>query len=130
MGLVVTADIYGSRESTVYEIGYGSVCGGAVNITPSIGLCDASGIALRNVLSAYGVPSDQGWLDFDTTYALASQGPGMMSGAAYYHWVGIRGVQGEDLWVANSAPGYKSVWDTINRSDWDRLGGWSVVWLV
>jgi len=82
------------------------------------------------VLQTYGVASDQGWLDFDTTYDIASDGPGMMSGAAYYHWVGIRGVQGSTIWVANSAPGYKGIYDNISRDDWNRLGGWSVVWTV
>lgn len=123
-GLVTTDDIYGSRETTVYEIGYPN------NINSAYGLMDASGAALRAVLDGYGQPSDQGWLDFDTVYALAQQGPGMMSGAAYYHWVGIRGVQGATIWVANSAPGYKGVWDNLSREDFNRLGGFSVVWLV
>jgi hypothetical protein len=127
---VVADDIYASREATTYEIGYGQVCGGGVNLTPSVGLCNADGSALRAVLRDYGVATDQGWLDFDTTYSIAAMTPGMMSGAAYYHWVGIRGVQGSTLWVANSAPGYKGIWDNIGRDDFARLGGFSVVWLV
>lgn len=124
-GLVVTDDIYGSRETTVYEIGYPN------NINPQVGLMDASGWALREVLKdVYGQDSEQGWLDFDTTYELAQGGPGMMSGAAYYHWVGIRGIQGSNLWVSNSAQGYKGVYDVISRADFDRLGGFSVVWLT
>jgi len=124
LGLVVTDDVYGSRETTVYEIGYPN------NISPDVGLHDASGAALRSVLSSiYGVATEQGWLDFDLTYAIASEGPGMMSGAAWYHWVGIRGVQGSSLWVANSAPGYKGIYDHVSREDFARLGGFSVVWL-
>ena len=124
LSLVVTDDVYGSRETTVYEIGYPN------NINPSYGLMDSSGSALRAVLQTYGVSTDQGWLDFDTTYAIAEEVPGMMSGAAWYHWVSIRGVQGSNLWVANSAPGYKGVYDTLSRDDYSRLGGFSVVWLV
>ena len=106
------------------EIGYPQ------NINPTYGLMDGSGAQLQRVLADYGQASDQGYLDFDTTYALAAQGPGMMSGAAWYHWVGIRGTSGEDLWIANSAPGYMGVWDFLSRADFERLGGFSVVWLV
>ena len=123
-GLVTPSDIYTSRESTVYEIGYPG------NISPDVGLHDASGSALRAVLNNYGQPTDQGWLDFDTAYAIAEQTPGMCSGAAWYHWVGIRGVDAGCIWVANSAEGYKSVYSHLSRDDWNRLGGFSVVWLV
>ena len=117
-------DVYASRETTTYEIGY------TANINPQYGLMDASGSALRAVLDDYGVASDQGWLDFDETYARAVAGPGMMSGASWYHWVGIRGVQGSTIWVANSAPGYKGIWDNVSREDFERLGAFSVVWLT
>ena len=121
---MVVDDIYGSRETTVYEIGYPS------NISADVGLHDASGSALRAVLDGYGQPSEQAWLDFDTTYAIAQETPGMMSGAAWYHWVGIRGVDAGCIWVANSAPNYKGVVDHVSRDDFARLGGFSVVWLV
>jgi len=121
---VVTDDIYGSRETTVYEIGYPN------NINPQVGLTNANGSALQAVLEAYGRESSQSWLDFDTAYEIAQGTTGMLSGAAWYHWVGLRGIQGSNLWVANSAPGYKGVYDTLSRDDFNRLGGFSVVWLV
>jgi hypothetical protein len=124
MGLVTTDDIYGSRETTVYEIGYTN------NISPDVGLHDASGSALQAVLESYGQESSQSWLDFDTVYELAQGTTGLMSGAAWYHWVALRGVSGSNLWVANSAPGYKGVYDILSRDDFNRLGGFSVVWLV
>lgn len=123
-GLIIPDDIYTSRESTVYEIGYPN------NISADVGLHDASGSALRAVLTNYGQATDQGWLDFDTTYAIAQQTPGMMSGTAWYHWVGIRGVDSGCLWVANSAPGYRGVYDHVSREQFASLGGFSVVWLV
>jgi hypothetical protein len=39
-------------------------------------------------------------------------------------------VQGSNLWVANSAPGYMGIWDSLSREDFNRLGGFNVVWLV
>lgn len=124
LSLVVTDDIYGSREATAYEIGYPE------NVNPQYGLMDSSGYALQDVLANYGQGSDQSWLDFDTAYAVYAKTPGMMSGAAWYHWVGVRGVQDGAIWVANSAPGYKGIYDHVNRADFARLGGFSCVWLV
>ena len=119
-------DIYGSRETTVYEIGYPN------NINATYGLMDGSGAQLARVLDGYGQDSLQGYgLSFDDVYDLAQDGtPMMMSGAAWYHWVAVRGVQGNTLWIANSAPGYKGVWDNLSRDDYNRLGGFSVVWLT
>lgn len=100
------------------------------NINSTYGLMDGSGAQLQRVLRDHGQDSDQSWLGFDSVYEIARQTCGMMSGAAWYHWVAIRGVQGNNLWIANSAPGYKGVWDTLSRDDFARLGGFSVVWLV
>lgn len=124
-GLVQTDDIYGSRETTVYEIGYPH------NINPQYGLMDGSGAQLQRVLSEnYFLDSQQGWLDFDATYNIALSTIGMLSGASWYHWVALRGVQGSHLWIANSAPGYKGIYDVLTREDFARLGGFSVVWLT
>jgi hypothetical protein len=112
-----------TRDQVVQQIGYPE------NINESYGLMDGSGSQLQRVLSDYGVASEQAWLEFDTVYALAQTTTGQMSGTAWYHWVALRGVAGDDLWIANSAPGYQGVYDLLSRTDWDRLGGFSVVWL-
>ena len=120
-----------SEASEIAEIGYCPNCsGGGCNISSALGLCDASGPALRAVYSKYGQATEQAWLEFDTVYARALETTGQMSGAAWYHWVSLRGVQGPNLWIANSAPGYKGVWDTLSRDQFNSLGGFSVVWLV
>lgn len=120
VGLTPASD----RENTVYEIGYPD------DINPVYGLMDASGEALRGVLRDYDQPSAQGRLSFDEVYEIAQDAPGMLSGASWYHWVALRGVQGTNLWIANSAPGYKGVWDVLSREDYERLGPFNVVWLV
>jgi hypothetical protein len=113
------------RYTTTMQIGY------THNVNPTYGLMDASGSALREVLRRdYGQETEQGWLNFDEVYDLAQGTTGMMSGAAWYHWCSLRGVQGTNLWIANSAPGYKGIYDVLSRSDFERLGGFSVVWLV
>lgn len=113
-----------TREQAVQEIGYPQ------NINPMYGLMDASGSALRAVYDQYAQPTAQAWLDFDTVYELAQDTTGQLSGANWHHWVALRGVQGANLWIANSAPGYKGVWDVLSREDFNRLGGFSVVWLA
>lgn len=123
-GIIAPSDIYSSREARVYEIGYPN------NINPTYGLMSSDGSALRDVLAGYDQDTEHGWLGFDTAYELATRTTGMVSGAAWYHWTAVRGVQGDTIWIANSAPGYKSVWNNLSRSDWDRLGGFSVVWLT
>ena len=121
--LTATARRGTDREQTVYEIGYPE------NINSAYGLMNGSGVELQRVLADYGIGSGQGWLTFDQVYALAGVVPGMMSGGAWYHWVAIRGRDGENLWIANSAPGYQSVWSSLSRADFNRLGPFSVVWL-
>jgi len=122
--LTATWQRYSDRYKTTMEIGYQH------NINPSYGLMDGSGTELRRVLSDYGLGSEQAWLDFDDVHALARQTTGMMSGAAWYHWVALRGVQGSSIWIANSAEGYKGVHSVLSRDDFNRLGGFSVVWLT
>ena len=91
---------------------------------------DASGSALQNVLANYGVSTKQLWGTFDQIYVLAEQTTGMMSGGAWYHWVSIRGVQGYSIWIANSAPGYKEVYDLLSREQFNSLGPFSCVYLT
>jgi hypothetical protein len=119
-----SGDIYANRERTTYQIGYPD------NINATYGLMDGSGLQLQNVLATYGQRSEQSWLDFDSVYQLATSTTGMLSGAEWYHWVALRGVQGDSLWIANSAPGYRGIFDILTRADFERLGGFSVVWLV
>jgi hypothetical protein len=121
-----SGDIYADRERTIYEIGYPDQVNSQVGLTN----VDGPGAALQDVLDDYDQPTEQGWLDFDSVYALAQYTTGLMSGQKWYHWVSLRGVQGSSLWIANSAPGYKGVWDVLTREDFLRLGGFNVVWLV
>lgn len=122
--LVATQSRGTDRERTVNEIGYPE------NINPTYGLMDGSGSQLRRVLSMYGIYSDQSWLSYDTAWSIYNQAPGMMSGGSWYHWVGVRGTSDGNLWIANSAPGYMGVYDILSRSDFNRLGPFSCVWLT
>lgn len=119
-----------TEYTEVQALGYCPNCAPGCGVSSSLGLCDSSGSALRRVYSDYGLETLQAWLDFDTVYNLAEETTGQMSGVNWYHWVALRGVQGNNLWIANSAPGYKGVYDVLSRADFQRLGGFSVVYLV
>jgi hypothetical protein len=125
LGYARDADVYTSREMVVYAIGYPH------NINGTYGLMDGSGAELQRVIKEQtGADSEQGWLGFDDVYSLAQETPGLMSGAAWYHWVAIRGVDSGCIWVANSAPGYKGVDSHVSREQFAALGGFSVIWLA
>jgi hypothetical protein len=91
---------------------------------------DGPGQALRWVLESYGIQTKQAWLSFDQVYALAGQTTALMSGGEWYHWTAVRGRDGANLWIANSAEDYMDVWSSLSRSDFGRLGPFNVVSLV
>jgi hypothetical protein len=37
---------------------------------------------------------------------------------------------GGGLWIANSASGYRGIYDTVDESQWNSLPGWQMVWIV
>jgi hypothetical protein len=115
--------VYESRYETGLQVGYPD------NVNATYGLMDATGSALQAVLREYEQESTSARLGFDDVYAAAQDTTGMMSGAAWYHWVALRGVSGDALWIANSAPGYKGIHDLLSRADWNRLGPFNVVLL-
>jgi len=101
------------------------------NINPTYGLMDGSGSQLQRVLKdSYALNSMHGWLNYDEVWTAVAHTTGMMSGGAWYHWVALRGQSGGDLWIANSAPGYKGVYDVLSREAFNALGPFSVVLLV
>jgi hypothetical protein len=125
VGAARSDDIPANREQVVYAIGYPD------QINASVGLTNAEGpgAALQRVLRDHaGVEMQQGWLSFDEAYAIYSTTFGLMGGAEFCHWVGVRGVSGSNLWIANSAPGYRGVWDVLSRYDYERLGGFNCLW--
>ncbi len=100
------------------------------NINATYGLMDGSGAHIRRVLSEHDQNSSQGWLNFDQAYAIYATTPGCMAGGGWYHWVAVRGVSGGELSIANSAPGYKGVYSTLSREQFNSLGPFSCVWIT
>jgi hypothetical protein len=121
-----SSDVYANREAVTYHIGYPD----QINSTWGLTNAEGPGAALQRVLREHaGVDTQQGWLSFDEAIDIYSQTFGLMSGADWYHWVGVRGVSGSALWVANSAPGYMGMYDYVGRDDYNRLGGFNCLWV-
>lgn len=107
-------------------------------VTPAVGCTDASGAGLARWLneqySEYGyLSSNSVGVSFDQVAEEAGSHvhPVAMGGGAWYHWSGVRGVDGLGrLMLANPAPGWKGVYQTLDRDQWARLGPWNLVRLT
>jgi hypothetical protein len=81
----------------------------------------------------YGLDAQQYWCTFDQAYAICSQTTGVINPVGMYHYMAVRGVDGHDtptIWVANSAPGYRGIWDDLTRDSFNSLGPVNLIYLV
>ena len=114
---------YSSREQVTYEIGYPSCVDAYSGLKNTICLVD--------VFAGYGVEAIQEWVSWPRALEIAGSTAYILNSTSWYHFVGGRGVDNTgSLWVANSAPGYQSIWDQVTASDWARLPGWQMVYLA
>lgn len=112
-----------NREQVVGELGY-PTC-----INADYGLMDTQ-CAIR-LMTDWGPEVRQEWCDFDRAYELCTQTTGLLNSVTWQHFVAIRGIQNGNLWIANSAPGYRNIWEVITRPQWNSwAGSWQIVWLV
>jgi hypothetical protein len=87
------------------------------------------GRALAGVLVSLGLMArNQQPVTFDEILARAGQVPVAMGGANYYHWVGVRGREGDALQLANPAPGWRDIYQTMTREQFGALGPFAAIW--
>lgn len=112
-----------AREQVAYEIGYPQC------VNPQYGLMDTN--CVERVFRNRGVECQTLWPpSFDRMYALAQETTGILNSTRWYHFVGIRGTSGNAIWVANSASGYKGIYELVSRGQWDAwAGSWKAVLL-
>lgn len=109
-------------EEALNRIGYPNC------VNPTYGLMSAQ--CMIDAFNSFGLDSRQEWVSFDTAYAIMEQHTGVINPIGMYHFMAIRGVSNGNLWVANSAPGYLSVWDTLSRSQFNNLGPVQLIYLI
>jgi hypothetical protein len=116
-------DPYSTREKVAYELGYPSC------VDEYSGLKDTT--CMVRVLEAYGVQAEIEWVDWARAVEIAASTAFIVDSTTMYHFMGGRGLTDwGGLWVANSAPGYKGVWDTVSSAQFALLAPWKFVWLV
>lgn len=110
------------------------IAAGVVN--PDVGCTDASGAGLaRWVNQEYGeygyLASNQTGVSFDQVKDEADQHvhPLAIGGADWYHWSGLRGYDplNDRLLLANPAPGWHGVYQTLSRDEFAREGPFNLV---
>jgi hypothetical protein len=110
-------DIHAAREAVAYEIGYPQC------VNPEWGLMDTN--CVERVFRHYGVECNTFWPSFDQMYELAQETTGVLNSTRWYHFAAVRGVSGGSIWVANSAQGYKGIFELVTPGQW---AAWSGSW--
>lgn len=114
---------YSAREQVAVHIGYPSC------VDEWTGLKSTE--CLVSVFSDYGVESQIEWVDWPRLLEIAGDTTGVLNGLGWYHFVGIRGLtEWGGVWLANSAVGYRGVWETLDEQQFNALGPFQVVRLV
>jgi len=120
-----TIDQYTAREQVGTETGYPNCVNEAYgSMSPQ---------CVIDEFARYGLNAQQLYVTFDQAYAICSQTTGVINPIGMYHYMAIRGVDGNSpgtIWVANSAPGYDGVWDNLSRSAFNNLGPVNLIYLV
>jgi hypothetical protein len=113
-------DVDAARETVTWKIGYPQC------VNPDYGLMDTNCVA--RVFESYDVSTRTLWPSFDQMYELAQTTTGVLNSTRWYHFVAVRGVDGPYIWIANSAQGYKGIYEHVSRGQWDAwAGSWKTV---
>lgn len=116
-------DPWSTREKVAYELGYPSC------VDEWSGLKDTQCIV--RVLESFGVDAVQEWVSWSRALDIAGSTAFILNSTSWYHFVGGRGLtEWGGLWIANSAQGYRGIWETIDAAQWNSLPGWQMVYLV
>jgi hypothetical protein len=114
---------YDARYQTGLTMGYPN----CVNETYGCMSADC----VMQCFAQYGLVAEQTYCTFDEAYAICSSTTGVINPVGMYHFMAIRGVdEVGNIWVANSAPGYKGIYDGLSRSQFNSLGPTQLIYLV
>jgi hypothetical protein len=108
------------RETATLIIGYPDC------VNETYGLMSAD--CMINAFAHEGIVAKQAWVSWEQAYAICQHYTGVINPIGMYHFMGIRGVEGGSIWVANSAQGYKGIWDNIDYESFINLGPVQVIY--
>jgi hypothetical protein len=110
-----------TREEAAQVIGYPHCVNETYGCMSSQCLIDA--------FATFGLDAVEAHVTFDQAYAIMGAHTGTINPQGMYHFMACRGLDGGNLWVANSAPGYRGVWDSLTRDAFNALGPVSIIYL-
>lgn len=99
-------------------------------VSPAVGCLDASGAGLAQFLrDSYGLPArNQAVVTFDMVLDRAGRYPLLMGGRGWNHWTAVCARAGDTLLLCNPAPGYRGIYQSMSRGQFDSwLGSFSLV---
>jgi hypothetical protein len=111
---------------------------GPGRISPALGLLDASGAGLVEWLGEIGVHAENNaYASYSDVAAAAGYQPMVIGGRSWYHWSGVRmggicagfGDIGA-IALANTAPGWCGIYQSIEAADFEVLGEFAAVWFL
>jgi hypothetical protein len=100
-------------------------------VSPALGLLDGSGAGLADFLGLQtGCTVGHQWVDWAWLQAHAGTMPIGIGSPSMYHWLAVRGVNADGtLALANPAPGYDGVYDTMTEAQFNAWAPWAGVWI-
>jgi hypothetical protein len=109
-----------NRETATAIIGYPDC------VNETYGLMSAD--CMIKAFEKEGIVAKQAWVTFEQAYSICQKYTGVINPIGQYHFMGIRGVEGSTIWVANSAQGYMGVWDNLDYERFIGLGPVQVIY--
>lgn len=96
-------------------------------VNPTYGLMNAD--CLIAAYQSLGLIAKQKYCTFAEAYAICQYFTGVINPIGMYHFMGIRGVRNGGIWVANSAIGYRGVYEDISESQFNQYGPVNLIWI-
>jgi hypothetical protein len=109
------------RDTAAQIIGYPD----CVNETYGLMRADC----LIDAYASQGIIARQKWVTYQEAWAICHEYTGVINPMGMYHFMAIRGVESQSIWVANSAKGYRGVYENIDYDTFIAYGPVQVIYL-
>jgi hypothetical protein len=99
--------------------------------TPQLGLLDGTGAGIVRWLALQPYAAANQRARYDLVADIAETCPVLIGSSRWYHWSGVRGVDDEEnLLLANPAPGWAGIWQTMTEDQFNMFGDFYAVFPV
>jgi hypothetical protein len=70
-------------------------------------------------------------VSWERALQIADETAFILNSTSWYHFVAGRGrTEWGGLWIANSAMGYRGIYDTLDAAQWAAMPGWQAVYIL